>query len=477
MNKRVPPGLTRFSEAKTLFEGLDGAAVASLLAVGAEITLVIDTNDTIIDVACDDPSLAGYGFDEMRGKKWQDTVTIECHDKIDALLAESKEHAVTEKRQVNHPAKGLPDLPVTYKLISIEGLNARLAIGADMRQIARMQQQLVQVQLDLESEYRRIQEAETRYRTAFQKCRLPSIMVDGGRNTILDANLAASKMLGRPVQKLIGGSLSTLFDKENRDRLIKALSEVRHSGTTQTIFTELADSGNIIECSIEPYRENGNTNLIIALSDKSEAGQTLPPELDLASPSIKGIPEPYAIIDEKGVVRSINAQFLDLIGAVNANQVIGRNINNWLGASPIDMQTLVSRVGDDKLIRNFQTFANDDLSNRKPVTVAARQFAAGNQNLIGVLVSEPHSRDTGIAAPSLNIPGAPSDFGDLVGRVPMKELIREALDVIEKMCIEAALQQTNNNRAAAAEILGLSRQSLYIKLRRHGLEDFDAAKS
>jgi transcriptional regulator PpsR len=477
MNKRVPPGLTRFSAAKTLFEGLDGAAVATLLAVGAEITLVIDNDGTIIDVACDDPSLAPYGFDEMRGKKWQDTVTIECHDKIDALLADSKKHAVTEKRQVNHPAKGLPDLPVTYKLISIEGINARLAIGADMRQIARMQQQLVQVQLDLESEYRRIQEAETRYRTAFQKCRLPSIMVDGGRKTILDANMAASKLLGRPVQKLVGASLSTLFDKENRDRLINALSEVRHSGTTQTILTELADSGNKIEGSIEPYRENGNTNLIIALSEQSEAGQQLPPELDLSSPSIKGIPEPYVIIDEKGVVRSINSQFLDLIGAVNANQVIGRNINNWLGASPIDMQTLVSRVGDDKLIRNFQTFANDDLSNRKPVTVAARQFAAGNQNLIGVLVSETSSRDTRATAPSLEIPGAPSDFGDLVGRVPMKELIREALDVIEKMCIEAALQQTNNNRASAAEILGLSRQSLYIKLRRHGLEDFDATKS
>jgi DNA-binding NtrC family response regulator len=37
------------------------------------------------------------------------------------------------------------------------------------------------------------------------------------------------------------------------------------------------------------------------------------------------------------------------------------------------------------------------------------------------------------------------------------------------MCIESALELTHNNRASAAEMLGLSRQSLYVKLRRFGM--------
>ena len=37
------------------------------------------------------------------------------------------------------------------------------------------------------------------------------------------------------------------------------------------------------------------------------------------------------------------------------------------------------------------------------------------------------------------------------------------------LCIEAALELTGDNRASAAEMLGLSRQSLYSKLRRFGL--------
>ena len=60
---------------------------------------------------------------------------------------------------------------------------------------------------------------------------------------------------------------------------------------------------------------------------------------------------------------------------------------------------------------------------------------------------------------------------DWIGRVSMKELVRDAIDVIERLCIESALELTGNNRASAAEMLGLSRQSLYVKLRRYGLSD------
>jgi DNA-binding NtrC family response regulator len=47
--------------------------------------------------------------------------------------------------------------------------------------------------------------------------------------------------------------------------------------------------------------------------------------------------------------------------------------------------------------------------------------------------------------------------------------VGETVDTIERLCIEAALELTHNNRASAAEMLGLSRQSLYVKLRRFGM--------
>ena len=57
------------------------------------------------------------------------------------------------------------------------------------------------------------------------------------------------------------------------------------------------------------------------------------------------------------------------------------------------------------------------------------------------------------------------------GGVPLEDIVRETADRIEEWCIEAALQLTGDNRASAAEMLGLSRQSLYIKLRRFDLVD------
>ncbi len=64
---------------------------------------------------------------------------------------------------------------------------------------------------------------------------------------------------------------------------------------------------------------------------------------------------------------------------------------------------------------------------------------------------------------------------ELIGRVSLKDLVRESTEVIERLAIEAALELTNDNRASAAEMLGLSRQSLYVKLRRYGIGDLTAA--
>jgi transcriptional regulator PpsR len=71
------------------------------------------------------------------------------------------------------------------------------------------------------------------------------------------------------------------------------------------------------------------------------------------------------------------------------------------------------------------------------------------------------------------LPRSAGQMTELVGRVPLRDIVRETTDLIERLCIEAALELTSDNRASAAEMLGLSRQSLYVKLRRFGLGDLD----
>lgn len=66
---------------------------------------------------------------------------------------------------------------------------------------------------------------------------------------------------------------------------------------------------------------------------------------------------------------------------------------------------------------------------------------------------------------------------DRVGRVPLKDIVGETTDLIERHCIETALKRTSNNRASAAQMLGLSRQSLYVKLRRYGFAMLSGTES
>lgn len=46
--------------------------------------------------------------------------------------------------------------------------------------------------------------------------------------------------------------------------------------------------------------------------------------------------------------------------------------------------------------------------------------------------------------------------------------------MIERLCIDAAHERTGDNRASAADLLGLSRQALYIKLHRYRLAGFES---
>ncbi|MFT6912894.1 MAG: tRNA A37 threonylcarbamoyltransferase TsaD [Paracoccaceae bacterium] len=46
---------------------------------------------------------------------------------------------------------------------------------------------------------------------------------------------------------------------------------------------------------------------------------------------------------------------------------------------------------------------------------------------------------------------------EMVGLATLKDIVSETTDVVEKMCIETAVELTRNDRVAAAEMPGLSR--------------------
>ncbi len=461
-----------FHKAIKLFEPVDASTMAALASVAADITLLVDAGGQVLDVAYRDPSLDVYGLEDFRGKAFRDTVTPECYDKIDALVEENAKTGTTRRRQVNHGAAGQPDLPVDYTLISVPGFSAKLAIGEDLRRFSGIQQQLVRAQAELETEYRKIREAESRYRTIFHKTAQAILVIDGDNHEIIDVNMTGANLLQQPAARLVGRNAVQLAERDNRPAFIDALGAARHGGIRRNLDLSLPGHDKPLFAVIEPYRENGRGNLMVTLLPGDGPAQAASGRHGDGS-LLDSFPEALVVIDRKGVIIEANDQFLDLLHILNKSMIAERNLNSWLGASSVDLQVLLSRVREEGHVRQFATVVRDELGMTKGVTVSAARVP-GNEDgqRIGIFIAEAGRRDTTINVPTPGGRGEQGDFAELVGRVPLKDLIREAVDVIEKMCIEAALRQTDNNRASAADMLGLSRQSLYIKLRRHNLEDF-----
>ena len=67
-------------------------------------------------------------------------------------------------------------------------------------------------------------------------------------------------------------------------------------------------------------------------------------------------------------------------------------------------------------------------------------------------------------------------FRDLDGEEP-SAIYEMVIGCVEKPLLEVVLDKAEGNQTRAAEMLGLSRQSLYVKLRRHGMGELDSQET
>ncbi len=452
---------------------LDGNKIAQLLQNGSDITLVLSSDGRIDDLAYRDPEFATYDASSWIGRMWSDVVTSESVEKISSMLGDSGDQPQPlPARQVNHPGNAVPDLPVRYRLIKLPDSDTLFAFGENMSDLANAQSRLVRAQMELEADYRKLRETEARYRTVFQMASRAVLVVDGATRTIMDANRSAGKLFGKDLTKLIGDAVPNLLERSSRKDGVTVMTEAHYQGSAKTFHCQVAHDGQDCLVSVEPFRENGQNNLLIKFD---RAGAAPDPNSEPAVTDLhllQNHPEGAALLDIQGQVITVNEQFLDLVQALNKDRIVGRHLSNWIGASSVDTQVLLSKLRKEERVVSFATIAKGEAGSTTDVMVSASATYSGSDMQFLLIISEDNRRTGSLPARTYGSDTKPGGISELVGRVPMKELIRDSVDVIEKMCIEAALNQTNNNRASAADLLGLSRQSLYIKLKRYGLEDF-----
>ena len=458
-----------FRAGASLLAGIGGDVAARVIAAAGDVALVLE-GGVIRDVAVGAADLASDDFDAWIDRPWIDTVTGESRGKIEELLRDAADPAVGRWRQVNHPLGG-GDVPIRYLAIDAEKDGRVIAIGRDMRAAAALQQRLLAAQQSMERDYVRLRQMETRYRLLFDQSAEAVFVVDTATRRIAEANPAATALVGGD-QRLTGQPLVAQLAEGSREAALTLLGAVAAAEQSAPVAVETV-GGTACEMSATLFRQDRASFFLVRFAGAAPARDANDRRLiDV----LDRLPDAFVVTDEALGILAENAAFLDLTESPRRSALNGVPLSRFLGRPGIDLGVLVQQLREHGAVRNFGTIVRGAHGSEEEVEVSAVLAGDAAHPCFGFSLRTARRSRVDLAPAGHALPRSVEQLTELVGRVPLKDIVRESTDLIERLCIEAALTYTADNRASAAEILGLSRQSLYSKLHRHGLGNLGAAE-
>jgi transcriptional regulator PpsR len=473
---------------------LDAKTAVRLVGASSDIALVLDGKGTILDVMTQSAELGAQGTQAWLGRPWVQTVTAESRQKVEALLRDAQsvaDAAGARWRQVNHPVADSDDLPLLYSAVRIRddpephAKGCIVAFGRDLRAMVALQRRLVDAQQSMERDYWRFREAETRYRHLFETSAEAVLIVDGLTQKVLEANPVARTLCAGTRARLVGATLAALFDPGHAERLQNLLAAARSVGRQDPMRARLA-GGSEVTVSASVFRQDEAAFVLVRLAPvhgEPAVGRTGPRGRAAQAPLAAGpvneamlrafmqsSPDGLVFCDPAGKVIAANRAFLALAQLSAEAQARGQALDRWVGRTGIELGVLVTNLRQRGTVGLFITSMRGEYGGNTEVEISAAVLNAAGDTMLAFALRDIERRLKPETPPSaLAMPRSVSELTELVGRTPLKDIVSETTDLIEQLCIETALQMTHDNRASAALLLGLSRQSLYVKLRRYGL--------
>jgi transcriptional regulator PpsR len=467
--------------ADNLFVGdLDPKAAVRLVESTSDLVLLLDAAGGVLEVSVHDGSLAGLGAAAWVGRPWVDTVTVESREKIVAALADAAQATPSRWRQVNHPVPGADDLPVLYMTVPVQSESAgaarMVAFGRDLRSTVALQRRLVEAQQTMERDYWRFREADTRYRHLLQTSHEPLLVVDGQNQRIVEANPAAEALVAKSRGGAVGMGLATLFDDASAEPLQSLLAAARAVGKRDPVRLTLAEDGTPAWVSATLFRQDQLPFLLLRVAPVAKLAHGHA-AVNGSPSAAQGLYQAYVgqasdglvFTDAQGRVLSANRTFALMAQLSAEEQARGEMLDRWLGRTGVELSVLVTNLRQRGSVGLFTTALRGEFGAQIEVEISASVMTMPDGPRLGFAIRDISRRLQGEERTPDRVSRSVSELTELVGRVPLKDIVSETTELIEQLCIEAALQMTHGNRASAAQLLGLSRQSLYVKLNRFGM--------
>jgi len=447
--------------------------LSEILASAADLALLVSPERRVMTVLVNSQHRSFGQLTDWEGATLASILAPDSLPKFEARVAELGKSGRTPSVELNHSDTSNWASPLRYTLHRIGADDSILMLGRDLRAIAEMQQQLVAAQLALERDYEAQREIDTRYRVLMEVCRDPIFLVSMATGRLTDINPAAAALLGGLRAELIGSAVAQEFEGRRRGEFLESMSTLAVSESVAPI--ELVARRSQMKVLITPtvFRAAGERILLCQLDQANvmpAANDDLAENLNrLYHEGVDGI----VFTDAEGQVRAANEAFLNLTDSANFAAVRGRSLGDFFARGSVDLRVILENVKRTGHLRMYSTRLTTDFSGQIAVEISASWLNDRPEPVLALVL-----RDAS-RAELLRRPGSGTQEDgsrsvmELVGSSSLKDIVAETTDVIEKMCIETALELTRNNRVAAADMLSLSRQSLYVKLRKYGLLNKD----
>ena len=453
-----------------------------LIGAAADVALILDADGTVQDCAFRDSDFETALGDaaDWRGRKLADTVTAESRPKLAALLEAANRDRDPLLRHLNHATGSGADVAVEYAAIRTREHGPIVAFGRDLRPLATLQQRLVAAQQTISRDYAALRQAQARYRLLFDGAAEPLLVLDAQSLRVSEINEAAGMLA--PGRRAVGRPVIELFDAADRAAVSRFLVGSRSPAVAgmgaPTLRARLAApvhaEAAMATLSASLLAEEEATILILKVQTDAPPPAPDPSELsDRLLTALEQAPDAFAFTGADGRVLAVNAAFVAMAQLASSADARGASLEDWIGQPGVDVTVLLANLRQHGSVRLFRSTMRGVQGVLTDVEISAVAVAGVSMPAFGFAIRDVGRRLDPAPEIGRGMPRSVEQLTELIGRVSLKDLVRDATDVIERLCIEAALELTGDNRASAAEMLGLSRQSLYVKMRRYGLGDLD----
>lgn len=466
----------KFRQPESFLGGADARMVGDLIAASADVALIIGTDGIVRDLAfrIDDP--ARLGLSKWRGRSVEDLVSERCRPKLRKLLELARAGQPSREIEVLHAAPDQEDFPVRYAAVPLGRQGQVALVGRDQRALATLQSRLLANRQEMESSTKLQRQAETHYRLLFELGSDALIVVDAATGRVREINPQAAQLFGREPRELSGKSLAALFEKASRADIQALLAGVVATAQASSTNARTLDGGVAMNLLADLFRADDLRLILLRLT--ADAVSSEPPPTTEANllGLMRGAVEGVVLVDANGEITWANDAFMNLTQIAKLEHARGLPLDNYFERGGVELNIILSQLDQAGRLQPIGMVLRGTQGQTTEVELSGIAMPAGSPPGYGFIIRGSAVSGSAGKPRGGDLPQSTADMIEMIGKVPLKGVVRDTTDLIERACIEAALKLTGDNRAAAAKVLGLSRQSLYVKLRRYGLvDDADAA--